>query len=197
MSNDTNVWFVRHGESEYNQKGLFTGWHDPKLTEVGITQIKDLQHDFNEKFITFDKIFCSTLRRSIDSAVIMAREFDSPYEDMSLTLVEELKERNYGDWSGQVKEEILKNVGEEEFLNVRRGWETKPPNGESLRDVAIRVEPFIQKNFISNPGGNYLVVAHGNTIRAIAVIIDAHKPETIHMYEIEVGNHLKYRVINE
>ena len=197
MSKNTNVWFVRHGESEYNQKGLFTGWHDPKLTEVGINQIKELQHNFNEKFIIFDKIFCSTLRRSIDSAVIMAREFDPPYENMSLTLVEELKERNYGDWSGQSKEEILKNVGEEEYLNTRRGWETKPPNGESLRDVAIRVEPFIQKNFISNPGGNYLVVAHGNTIRAIAVIIDAHKPETIHMYEIEVGSHLKYRIINE
>ena len=95
MSKNTNVWFVRHGESEYNQKGLFTGWHDPKLTEVGINQIKELQHNFNEKFIIFDKIFCSTLRRSIDSAVIMAREFDTPYENMSLTLVEELKERNF------------------------------------------------------------------------------------------------------
>jgi len=194
MSKTTNVWFVRHGESEYNQKGIFTGWHDPKLTEYGIDQIKKLQNDFNENFILFDKIFCSTLRRSIDSAIIMAREFDSPYENMSLNLIKELKERDYGDWTEQSKEKILEKIGKEEYFNIRRGWETKPPNGESLRDVAIRVEPFIKKTFMSNPGGNHLVVAHGNTIRAIAVIIDAHKPKTIHTYEIEIGNYLKYNI---
>ena len=101
---------------------------------------------------------------------------------------ERLKERSYGDWSAKNKEEVKSIEGEANYYAARRGWETSPPNGESLKDVSIRVKPFIDS--LPN-SGNILVVSHGNTIRAISVLFGINSEANVSTFEIKVGTVLK------
>ncbi|MBS83075.1 MAG: 2,3-bisphosphoglycerate-dependent phosphoglycerate mutase [Gammaproteobacteria bacterium] len=177
--NNRNIWFVRHAQSVYNQQKLFTGWHDPKLTLKGIDAANDLAKSFTTT--TFDKIYCSPLKRASETAKIIA-------QDKKIIFDERLKERSYGDWSGKSKDEIRNEVGEEEFFNARRGWERRPPNGESLKDVSLRLESFIAELPLS---GNILIVSHGNTIRAASVLFGVNTELNVSSYEIKVGTHLQ------
>ena len=170
------IWFVRHAQSEYNKKHLFTGWHDPDLTEKGVYAARELKNDLSS--VDFDYVFSSPLKRAAETASLIV---DSRYE---IKYDDRLKERSYGDWSGLNKSEIKEQVGEELFLSAGRGWSTKPPNGESLEDVSSRVSSFIETLPLS---GNLLVVSHGNTIRAISVLLGINKKEDISSYEIRTG----------
>ena len=173
------IWFVRHAQSEYNKKHLFTGWHNPDLTEKGINVAKELKNDLSS--VDFDYVFSSPLKRAAETAsLIVDGHYEIKYDDR-------LKERSYGDWSGLNKSEIKDQVGEELFLSARRGWSTKPPNGESLEDVSSRVSSFLES---LPPSGNILVVSHGNTIRAISVLLGINKKEDISSYEIMTGSFL-------
>ena len=173
------IWFVRHAQSEYNKKHLFTGWHDPDLSEKGVYAARELKNDLSS--VDFDYVFSSPLKRAAETAsLIVDGRFEIKYDDR-------LKERSYGDWSGLNKSEIKEQVGEELFLSARRGWSTKPPNGESLEDVSSRVSSFIETLPLS---GNLLVVSHGNTIRAISVLLGINKKEDISSYEIRTGSFL-------
>ena len=173
------IWFVRHAQSEYNKQRLFTGWHDPELTEIGLSAASDLKEKLSS--VNFDYIFSSPLKRASKTAkVIISDSSLIKYDDR-------LKERSYGDWSGLSKADIKEKVGEDEFIAARRGWATKPPNGESLKDVSIRVESFI--NSLPNCG-NILVVSHGNTIRAISVLLGINSEEDVSSYEIKTGTYL-------
>ena len=173
------IWFVRHAQSQYNKKHLFTGWHNPDLTEKGVSAAKDLRNDLSS--VDFDYVFSSPLKRAAETAsLIVDGRYEIKYDDR-------LKERSYGDWSGLNKSEIKEQVGEELFLSARRGWNTKPPNGESLEDVSNRVSSFIETLPLS---GNILVVSHGNTIRAISVLLGINKKEDISSYEIMTGSFL-------
>ena len=173
------IWFVRHAQSEYNKKHLFTGWHDPDLTEKGIHAARELKNDLSS--VAFDYVFSSPLKRAAETAsLIVDGRYKIKYDDR-------LKERSYGDWSGLNKSEIKEQVGEELFLSARRGWSTKPPNGESLEDVSSRVSSFLETLPLS---GNLLVVSHGNTIRAISVLLGINKKEDISSYEIMTGSFL-------
>ena len=173
------IWFVRHAQSEYNKKHLFTGWHNPDLTEKGINVAKELKNDLSS--VDFDYVFSSPLKRAAETASLFG---DGHYE---IKYDDRLKERSYGDWSGLNKSEIKDQVGEELFLSARRGWSTKPPNGESLEDVSSRVSSFLESLPLS---GNILVVSHGNTIRAISVLLGINKKEDISSYEIMTGSFL-------
>ena len=173
------IWFVRHAQSEYNKKHLFTGWHDPDLTEKGVDAARELKNDLSS--VDFDYVFSSPLKRAAETAALIVDDrYEIKYDDR-------LKERSYGDWSGLNKSEIKEQVGEELFLSARRGWSTKPPNGESLEDVSSRVSSFIETLPLS---GNLLVVSHGNTIRAISVLLGINKKEDISSYEIRTGSFL-------
>ncbi len=172
------IWFVRHAQSEYNKKHLFTGWHDPNLTDKGIEAALNLREELSS--INFTHIFCSPLKRASQTAQRIIDKDNVIYDDR-------LKERSYGDWAGLNKTEIKEKVGEDLFLSARRGWSTKPPNGESLEDVSKRVKGFLD----SLPdAGNILVVSHGNTIRAISVLLGINKKEDISSYEIVTGSYL-------
>ena len=172
------IWFVRHAQSEYNKKHLFTGWHDPNLTDKGIEAALNLREELSS--INFTHIFCSPLKRASQTAQRIIDKDNVIYDDR-------LKERSYGDWAGLNKTEIKEKVGEDLFLSARRGWSTKPPNGESLEDVSKRVKGFLD----SLPDvGNILVVSHGNTIRAISVLLGINKKEDISSYEIVTGSYL-------
>jgi len=173
------IWFVRHAQSEYNKHRLFTGWHDPELTDLGLSAAADLKDKLS--LVDFDYIYSSPLKRASTTAIaIIGNSSLIKYDDR-------LKERSYGDWSGLSKAEIKEKVGEDEFFAARRGWATKPPNGESLKDVSIRVESFIN-SLPSN--GNILVVSHGNTIRAISVLLGINSEEDVSSYEIKTGTYL-------
>lgn len=173
------IWFVRHAQSEYNKKKLFTGWHDPNLTQHGI----HIAHELKEELygIKFDKVFSSPLKRAFSTAQILI-------DDQEIVIDDRLKERSYGDWSAKSKEEVKSLVGEESYYSARRGWETSPPNGESLKDVSLRVKSFIDE--LPNTG-NILVVSHGNTIRAISVLFGVNTQDNVKTFEIKVGTVLK------
>jgi len=159
---DRTIWFVRHAQSEYNKKKLFTGWHDPDLTEHGIHKAHDLKEELYG--VNFDRIYSSPLQRALHTAQILV-------DDQEISIDERLKERSYGDWSAKNKEEVKLSEGVDNYYAARRGWEISPPGGESLKDVSIRVQSFI--NELPNTG-NILVVSHGNTIRAISVLFRFH-----------------------
>lgn len=181
MSNQgkRKIWFVRHAQSEYNKKHLFTGWHNPVLTEKGVGAARELKSDLSS--VDFDHVFSSPLKRAADTAsLIVEGRYEIKFDDR-------LKERSYGDWSGLNKSEIKEKVGEELFLSARRGWSTKPPNGESLEDVSSRVSSFLETLPLS---GNILIVSHGNTIRAISVLLGINNKEDISSYEIKTGSYL-------
>ena len=179
INSKRKIWFVRHAQSEYNKQHLFTGWHDPDLTTKGLDVAIKLKLELSN--VKFDHIFCSPLKRAASTAM-------SIVEDSSIIEYDDrLKERSYGDWSGLNKAEIKAKVGEDEFLAARRGWDTKPPNGESLKDVSLRVGTFID----SLPtAGNILVVSHGNTIRAISVLLGINSKDEVSSYEIKTGTYL-------
>tara|TARA_Y100000591_G_scaffold198562_1_gene171774 strand:- start:237 stop:791 length:555 start_codon:yes stop_codon:yes gene_type:complete len=181
MSNQgkRKIWFVRHAQSEYNKKHLFTGWHNPNLTEKGVGAARELKSDLSS--VDFDHVFSSPLKRAADTAALIVEgRYEIKFDDR-------LKERSYGDWSGLNKSEIKEKVGEELFLSARRGWSTKPPNGESLEDVSSRVSSFLETLPLS---GNILIVSHGNTIRAISVLLGINNKEDISSYEIKTGSYL-------
>ena len=173
-----SLWFVRHAQSEYNKKKLFTGWHDPSLTEHGITMAQELKREVDSEIFTH--VYSSPLQRAYQTAKILV-------DEKRIIIDDRIKERSYGDWSGLSKADIKEKVGEDEFIAARRGWATKPPNGESLKDVSIRVESFI--NSLPN-SGNILVVSHGNTIRAISVLLGINSEEDVSSYEIKTGTYL-------
>ena len=131
------IWFVRHAQSEYNKKHLFTGWHDPNLTDKGIEAALNLREELSS--IDFNYVFCSPLKRASQTVQHITDKDKVIYDDR-------LKERSYGDWAGLNKTEIKEKVGEDLFLSARRGWSTKPPNGESLEDVSKRVKSFLDES---------------------------------------------------
>ena len=174
-----SIWFVRHAQSEYNKQKLFTGWHDPDLTDHGIKKAHELKEDLDG--IIFSHVFSSPLKRAHETAKILVKED-------SIIVDERLKERSYGDWSAKNKEQVKAIEGEENYRAARRGWITSPPNGESLKDVSERVRPFIDD---LPDEGNILVVSHGNTIRAISVLFGINNEDSVSSFEIKVGTVLK------
>ena len=176
---ERKIWFVRHAQSEYNKKKLFTGWHDPELTEHGV----HIAHELKEELcgIQFDKVFSSPLKRAYSTDKILI-------DDQEIIIDDRLKERSYGDWSAKNKEYVKSSEGEDSYYAARRGWETSPPNGESLKDVSLRVQPFISE---LPKKGNILVVSHGNTIRAISVLFGVNTRDNVKSFEIKVGTVFK------
>ena len=121
------------------------------------------------------------MKRALSTAKILIDEQEIIVDDR-------LKERSYGDWSAKSKEELKMVIGEDDYYAARRGWETSPPNGESLKDVSLRVEPFISE---LPKEGNILVVSHGNTIRAISVLFGVNTRDNVKSFEIKVGTVFK------
>ena len=175
--------FVRHGQSTYNLENRFTGWRDPPLTETGEKQALNIVEELNEYII--DLIYCSTLLRAKQTALIIQNN----HKQISNEIIYDssLNERNYGNWSGKNKEEIKTEVGENEFLAVRRGWHNPPENGESLEDTAKRANIWLEKIKSQNNNNNLLIVSHGNTIRALSVLLKVNTKENISQFELKTG----------
>ena len=184
---------VRHGQSEWNEKNLFTGWKDPKLTPKGVDEAIKAGKELKQAGYSFDKMFTSDLFRAQDTGRIILEQMDIP----SIEVIKDvsLNERNYGDLAGLNKDEARKKWGEDQVHIWRRSFDVPPPGGESLKDTAERVLPYFKENIIPEliEGLNILVAAHGNSLRALVMELEEISSEEIVELEISTGVPLVYK----
>ncbi|MFC5069526.1 2,3-bisphosphoglycerate-dependent phosphoglycerate mutase [Flaviflagellibacter deserti] len=184
---------VRHGQSEWNLKNLFTGWKDPDLTELGIEEAKKagarLQHDGYR----FDLAFTSELVRAQHTLNLILEELGQTGIPIRYDIA--LNERDYGDLSGLNKEEAAKNWGEEQVHTWRRSFAVAPPGGESLRDTLARTLPYYVREILPEvlSGKNVIVTAHGNSLRALIMVLEGLSPDGIVARELETGRPMVYQ----
>ena len=184
---------VRHGQSEWNEKNLFTGWKDPKLTPRGVDEAIKAGKELKEAGYSFDKMFTSDLFRAQDTGRIILEQMDIPSIEVIKNV--SLNERNYGDLAGLNKDEARKKWGEDQVHIWRRSFDVPPPGGESLKDTAERVLPYYKENIIPEliEGLNILVAAHGNSLRALVMELEEISSEEIVELEISTGVPLVYK----
>ena len=187
---------LRHGQSQWNLENKFTGWTDVPLTKKGIIEAKNAGDLIKKNNIKFDKIFSSVLERANKTAEIAINQAKSEelYENNKLTYEKSknLNERDYGDLVGLNKNETAEKFGKEQVHIWRRSYDIPPPNGESLEDVVKRVSPYYAKEIkpLIFEGKNILIVAHGNSLRAIMINIGLYKPREISSIELPTGRPL-------
>ena len=183
---------IRHGQSEWNELNLFTGWKNPGLTKKGEKEATDAGKLLREKGIIFDIAFTSALKRAQDTLTIILNEIGQT----SLKIIKDqsLNERDYGDLSGLNKDEARKKWGEDKVHQWRRSFDIPPPGGESLRNTADRVLPYYESNIVPriNEGLNILITAHGNSLRSLVMHLDNISSEDIVKLEIGTGVPLIY-----
>src|SRR5271169_4972657 len=185
--NDRLLVLVRHGQSEWNLKNLFTGWKDPDLTGKGVAQAREAGRRLQAQGLSFDIAFTSVLKRAQHTLDLTLAELGQTGISVHKHLA--LNERDYGDLSGLNKDDARKKWGEEQVHIWRRSYDVAPPGGESLRDTAARVLPYyIQEILPPVLGGKrVLVAAHGNSLRALVMVLDRLTPETIPTMELATG----------
>ena len=176
---------LRHGESEWNKLNLFTGWEDVSLTDQGKIEAKLAAFAIQNLKVDINHAFTSALKRAKNTLEIVLYILK---KDIEIISDKALNERNYGDLTGLNKDEARKKWGDEQVKIWRRSYDVAPENGESLKDVSLRVEPFLDELPSS---GNILVVSHGNTIRAISVLFGVNSKDNVKSFEIKVGTVFK------
>ena len=135
----SNLILVRHGQSEWNKKNLFTGWKDPSLTELGVKEAIKAGELLKSKGVNFDIMFTSDLFRAQETGRLILEEMDQT--DITVVKDVSLNERNYGDLAGLNKDDARERWGEEQVHVWRRSFDIPPPGGESLKNTAERVLP--------------------------------------------------------
>ena len=175
---------LRHGESQWNKENRFTGFTDVDLNDTGVAEAKRAGGLL--KAIKFDKVYTSTLKRAYRTAELVLAEAG---QNIALIKHDDLRERDYGDLTGLNKDETRKKFGEEQVHIWRRSYDVPPPGGESLKDVVARVKPYFEKHILPDlkAGKNVLMAAHGNTLRAMLIILGQNTPEDINTAEIATG----------
>jgi enolase len=173
---------VRHAESLWNVKDIFTGWNDIGLTKHGFSSAYKMSEFLRFQGFYFDYIFTSDLLRTIDTAKFLVD--DNVKEVIRST---ELKERDYGILTGMNKTNAKEMLGSEIFFNIRRGFYSRPEHGESLEDVTKRVGCYFDSKIkpLLDNGNNVIMVAHGNSLRGLLVHLNIFDPETIPDFEIQ------------
>ncbi len=178
---------VRHGQSEWNQQNLFTGWRDPDLTERGVTEARNAGRALKAEGITFTIAFTSELMRAQKTCALLLEE--QGQTDLQTIRNVALNERDYGDLSGLNKDDAREKWGEEQVHIWRRSFDTPPPGGESLNDTAERVLPYFNNKIMPRirAGENVLVAAHGNSLRALVMVLDGLGETEITQVNIATG----------
>ncbi len=185
---------VRHGQSEWNALGLWTGQADPPLSEKGKQEAKKAAAHLRD--ITFHKAHTSKLSRAQQTL----NEIKQALRQMELETIEHeaLNERNYGDYAGKNKWEVKAQVGEQEFQKIRRYWDHPIPNGETLKDVHARAVPYFKEHILEDlkAGKNIIIAAHGNSLRTIMKHLEGVEDDKAHELEIGTGEVLVYEISN-
>jgi 2,3-bisphosphoglycerate-dependent phosphoglycerate mutase len=185
---------VRHGQSEWNLKNLFTGWKDPDLTELGRREARAAGRALKAKDLVFDRAFTSKLVRAQHTLTIMLEELGQ--EKLPTDFDQALNERDYGDLCGLDKDDARRKWGEEQVHLWRRSYDISPPGGESLKDTVARALPYYCQQILPSvlSGQRVLVAAHGNSLRALVMVLDRLTPQTIPSLELATGVPLVYRL---
>ena len=181
---------LRHGQSEWNLQNRFTGFHDVDLTEKGEAEAKNAGKLLAGANIQLDQVFSSTQTRANRTADIALNEAGQAQLFSTMIHHDDLRERDYGDLTGLNKDETREKYGDEQVHIWRRSYDTPPPGGECLKDVVEnRVRPYYEANIkpMLEDGKNILIAAHGNSLRAMLIILGVETPETINNAEMETG----------
>lgn len=182
---------VRHGQSEWNKKGLWTGLVDAPLSKIGEQEAVTAAKSFKD--VPINVVFISKLTRSAQTLEIILKTLAKTFP---ITSSAALNERNYGDLTGKNKWKIKQQYGDEQFMKWRRGWDVAIPNGETLKDVYNRVVPYYLESIepLLKLGKNVLVVAHGNSIRALVKYLEHISDEEIPHVELGTGEIYLYKI---
>jgi 2,3-bisphosphoglycerate-dependent phosphoglycerate mutase len=185
---------VRHGQSDWNLKNLFTGWKDPGLSEQGIAEARAAGEKLKKAGYRFDVAFTSDLRRAQDTLDIMLEKLGQ--KDLPVMKDKALNERDYGELTGLNKDDARKRWGAEQVHIWRRSFDIAPPGGESLKDTAARVLPYFQKEILPRviKGKRVLVSAHGNSLRALIMALENLSGDEIVRRELETGVPIVYHL---
>ncbi len=191
---DRLLVLVRHGQSEWNKKNLFTGWKDVDLTEQGIAEARRAGRSVKAEGLSFDIAYTSEL-------ILAQRTLDLMLEEAGQAGLETvrdqaLNERDYGDLTGLNKDDAREKWGKEQVHIWRRSYDVPPPGGESLKDTAARVLPYYIGRILPDVlGGKRVVVsAHGNSLRALMMVLDGLSREEVTGLEIGTGIPFVYRL---
>ena len=191
---DRLLVLLRHGQSDWNLKNLFTGWKDPDLTPGGVEEAKEAGRRLKARGLSFDVAFTSALTRAQHTLALTLAELGQT--GLPETRDQALNERDYGDLSGLNKDDARKKWGEEQVQIWRRSYDIAPPGGESLKDTVARALPYYCQHILPAVlGGKRVVVAaHGNSLRALVMVLDRLTPKTIPAMELATGVPLVYRL---
>jgi 2,3-bisphosphoglycerate-dependent phosphoglycerate mutase len=191
---DNILVLVRHGESEWNRLNLFTGWRNPDLTEKGVIEARVAGRMIRDHNVKFDIAFTSALKRAQHTLDIILAEINEP--DVPIIRDAALNERNYGALSGLNKDEARKKWGEAQVQSWRRSYDIAPPDGESLKDTLARVRPYYDKAIWPQitASKNVIIVAHGNSLRSLVMILENLNKDEILERELATGAPILYRL---
>ena len=189
-----NILLIRHGQSEWNKLNLFTGFKNIELSEQGIEEANKAGQNFKNLDIKFDIVFTSELKRAQETAKIILQNLDQwDHLNNKRKIISNinLNERDYGDLTGLNKKETAEKFGEDQVHKWRRGYSDQPPNGESLEDVVTRVTIYFKETIkpaIQIDGNdNILIAAHGNSLRALLIVMNIYQPNNINTVELSTG----------
>jgi len=211
---------IRHGQSVWNLKNVFTGWVDVPLSAQGITEAQNAGKSLQN--VNFDAIYTSVQIRAIETAMIIIaynktnktpvvihdegkmQEWTKIYskkmdnETIPVYCDYHLNERYYGELQGLNKADTAKKYGDEKVHQWRRSYDVPPPGGECLKDTAARTIPFFENNILPHlkKGETILISAHGNSLRSIVMFIDKLNHEEVLKLEIPTGQPIIYNAKN-
>ena len=189
-----NILLIRHGQSEWNKLNLFTGFKNVELSEQCIEEANKAGQNFKKLNLKFDLVFTSELKRAQDTAKIILENLDQLDDLNSKSKIIEsfnLNERDYGDLTGLDKKETAEKFGDEQVHKWRRGYSDQPPNGESLEDVVNRVKTYFDSDILpsinNSENNNILIAAHGNSLRALLIVMKIYSSNDINSVELSTG----------
>ena len=188
----TNLTLVRHGQSDWNNKNLFTGWETPGLTKKGVEEAHKTGNLLKKENKNYSYLFTSILDRAINTADIILEELG--IDQINIIRDQALNERDYGELTGLNKDAARKKWGEDQVHIWRRSFDIPPPGGESLKDTAERVIPYFRDKILPLliEDNNILISAHGNSLRALVMHIEGLSSEEILTREIATGQPISY-----
>jgi 2,3-bisphosphoglycerate-dependent phosphoglycerate mutase len=212
---------TRHGQSLWNAANKFTGWVDVPLSERGRAEATIASCKLRDQGYRIHVCFTSKLMRAMETAVIILTECEevcggripifkhettdpdwhgwdvydgNPSDELPIFTSAALDERYYGKLQGLDKAETAKKYGEAQVYEWRRSYSTRPPEGESLEDTKLRVEPYFSGRIMDHirHGKNVLVSAHGNSLRSIIMVLDRLSEEEVPTLELDTGVPIVY-----
>ena len=188
----TCLTLVRHGQSDWNNKNLFTGWENPGLTKKGVEEAHKTGNLLKEENKNYTYLFTSILDRAINTADIIIEELG--IDQINIIRDQALNERDYGELTGLNKDAARKKWGEDQVHIWRRSFDVPPPGGESLKNTAERVIPYFRDKILPLliEDNNILISAHGNSLRALVMHIEGLSSEEILTREIATGQPISY-----